>query len=83
MPANLLNLPAYRVIEIETNDHDDHIDAETVTSSSVCPHCQSDRLVGFGRRKQMVKDLPIHGKRVGTQQQKQQNSILTTSPARN
>lgn len=65
MPANLLNLPAYRVIKVETNDHDYHIDAKTVTPPSACPNCGSDRLVGFGRREQMVKDLPMHGKRVG------------------
>lgn len=65
MPANILNLPAYRVLRVETNDHDYHITAEAVEPSKSCPHCRSDNLVGFGRREQMVKDLPIHGKRVG------------------
>lgn len=65
MPANILNLPAYRVLRVETNDHDYHISAEAVESPKGCPHCRSDNLVGFGRREQMVKDLPIHGKRVG------------------
>ena len=65
MPSNLLNLPAYRVIRVEDTDHDYHIDAETITSPSVCPHCGSERLVGFGRREQMIKDLPMHGRRVG------------------
>ncbi len=65
MPANILNLPAYRVLRVETNDHDYHITAEAVAPSKACPHCRSDNLVGFGRREQMVKDLPIHGKRVG------------------
>jgi len=31
----------------------------------ICPHCRSDSIVGFGRREQMVRDLPMHGKRVG------------------
>lgn len=65
MPANILNLPSYRVLRVETNDHDYHITAEAVEPSKACPHCRSDNLVGFGRREQMVKDLPIHGKRVG------------------
>ncbi|MCR4471603.1 transposase family protein [Burkholderia sp. SCN-KJ] len=30
-----------------------------------CPHCNSDRLVGFGRRERLVRDLPMHGRRVG------------------
>jgi transposase len=65
MPANILNLPSYRVMSVETNDHDYHITAEAVASPKACPHCRSDNLVGFGRREQMIRDLPIHGKRVG------------------
>lgn len=64
MPTNLLNLLSYRVIKVETNDHDYHIDAETVRPPDSCPHCSADRLVGFGHREQRVKDLPMHGKRV-------------------
>lgn len=65
MPANILNLPAYAVIALEHNDHDYHIDAEVKQPPVECPMCHSSNLVGFGRREQMVKDLPIHGKRVG------------------
>ncbi len=65
MPANLLNLSAYRVLHVETNDHDYHIDAETIAPPTACPHCQASAIQGFGRREQMVKDLPMHGKRVG------------------
>lgn len=65
MPANILNLPAYAVQALEENDHDYHISAETVTPPKSCPHCRSDNLQGFGRREQMVRDLPMHGKRVG------------------
>lgn len=43
----------------------DDIDVETQEAPTSCPHCQSDNLVGFGRREQMVKDLPMHGRRVG------------------
>lgn len=65
MPANVLNLPSYTVTEFQENDHDYHVDALANTSSSSCPHCQSIDLVGFGRREQMIRDLPSHGKRVG------------------
>lgn len=65
MPANILNLPAYAVTNIEETEHDYHINAETKTSSQKCPHCYSNNLVGFGRNEQMVRDLPIHGKRIG------------------
>ncbi|MBW8067787.1 MAG: ISL3 family transposase [Ferrovum sp.] len=65
MPTNILNLPAYNITAFEENDHDYHVSAETVTIPALCPHCRSDNLVGFGRREQMVRDLPMHGKRVG------------------
>lgn len=65
MPLDLLNLPPYRVLSVEANDHDYHINAESVAPPKACPHCRSDNLVGFGRREQMVRDLPMHAKRVG------------------
>jgi transposase len=65
MPANILNLPAYAVIGITENEHDYHIDAATKESPKSCPHCHAPQLEGFGRREQMVKDLPMHGRRVG------------------
>jgi transposase len=64
-PPDLLNLAGYRIQEVITNDHDYHINAEVVEPPKVCPHCNSDNLVGFGRREQMVRDLPMHAKRVG------------------
>lgn len=65
MPANTLNLPSYVVTAIYQNDHDYHIDAVVKEPPKNCPHCHSDNLVGFGRREQMVRDLPTHGRRVG------------------
>ena len=64
MPANILNLPAYAVTALQENEHDYHIDA-TVKAMPVCPHCRGNDLSGFGRREQMVHDLPSHGRRVG------------------
>lgn len=65
MPANILNLPAYTVTGLQENDHDYHVDVVANISAGSCPHCRATDLVGFGRREQMIKDLPSHGKRVG------------------
>lgn len=65
MPANILNLPAYTVTDIEETEHDYHVNVETKSAPQKCPHCYSDNLVGFGRNEQLVRDLPIHGKRIG------------------
>jgi len=65
MPANILNLPCYKVLGIQESERDYHIDVAAAESPTSCPHCQSSNLVGFGRREQMVKDLPMHGRRAG------------------
>jgi transposase len=65
MPANILNLPAYLVTAIVENEHDYHINAEVKAAPTRCEHCFSNVLVGYGRREQLVKDLPMHGRRVG------------------
>lgn len=65
MPANILNLPTYVVTAVEQNEYDYHIDAVAKESPKACPHCKSANLVGFGRREQMVRDMPTHGRRVG------------------
>lgn len=49
MPANILNLPQYRVLRVEETDHDYHVAAEPVDVSSSCLHCQSDRLASSHR----------------------------------
>lgn len=65
MPTNVLNLPAYTVTSFQENEHDYHIDAVASQEPVACPHCHHGKFDGFGRREQMVKDLPMHGKRVG------------------
>lgn len=65
MPANILDLAAYTVIAIDKTEHDYHIKAETKVAPTRCPHCRSANIVGFGRREQLVKDLPSLGRRVG------------------
>lgn len=65
MPANILNLSSYVVTSLVENEHDYHIVAEAKEHPSTCQICETPDVVGFGRNKQLVRDLPIHGKRVG------------------
>ena len=65
MAVNILNLSAYDVLQVDENEHDYHVTAVTLKSTQPCPHCQSGSPLGFGRREQMIRDLPMHGKRVG------------------
>lgn len=62
---NLLNLPEYRIITVDETDDAYHIAAETLTMPTRCPHCRDAAFVGYGRREQWIRDLPMHGKRVG------------------
>jgi transposase len=64
MTGNILNLPAYRVERVEETEHDYHIYAETVKPRMVCS-CGSANVATWGAHEQVVKDLPMHGKRVG------------------
>lgn len=65
MPANILNLLAYAVTRISEGEHDYHVYAETNSTPTNCPQCKGNQLVGFGRREQLIRDLPMHAKRVG------------------
>lgn len=65
MPANILNLPHYKVVRVEETDHDYHITTEVSNQPKACIACGSDRLIGHGRNEQVIRDLPTHGKRVG------------------
>ena len=60
MPANVLNLPQYRVLRVEETNHDYHVTAEPMDLTLACPHCQSDRLTSWGTREQVFKDLSMH-----------------------
>ena len=68
MPSNILNLPAYEVFRVDSDDHNYHIGAVVVVQPTVCKACSSDFIVGFGRRELLIKGIPSHGKRVGTTQ---------------
>lgn len=65
MPANILNLSEYTVVRIEESAHDYHIAAEVAKPPRACPECAGTNLIGHGRYQQVVRDLPMHGKRVG------------------
>lgn len=65
MPVNFLLLRSYRVLKVDQSDHDYHVRAEPASPQTACPHCQSERLIAWGTREQVFKDIPMHGKRVG------------------
>lgn len=64
MPANILNLPDYKVVRVEETEHDYHITAEVSNPPKACPACHSETLRGHGRNEQVIRDMPTHGKRV-------------------
>ena len=64
MPANILNLPDFKVRRVEEADHDYHVYAEVSNATGVCTACGSHLLVGHGRNEQAIRDLPTHGKRL-------------------
>ncbi len=63
-PANILNLPDYTVTRLEETTHDYHIYAMVNGASCPCVACRSTNVVGHGRNEQVIRDLPMHGKRV-------------------
>lgn len=65
MPANILNLPDFKVQRVEEADHDYHVYAEVSNPpGGVCTACGSDHLIGHGRNEQVIRDVPTHGKRL-------------------
>lgn len=64
MTSNILNLRRLNVDQIEEKQHLFLIHASAAVDPSHCPHCNGTHFVRFGRREQMIKDLPIHGKQV-------------------
>lgn len=65
MPVNVLNLPGLKVIDFKETGHDYHVRAEPAATLKLCPHCAATRdVIGHGRLNVLVRDLPMHGKRV-------------------
>ena len=52
MPANILNLPDYKVVRVEQTDHDYHITVEVSNPPGSCPACRCD--VSMVRRRAAV-----------------------------
>ena len=65
MPRNILNLPSYIIARIKEDEYNYHVWTEAVNHPSTCQHCGHQEIVGFGRREQLIRDLPKHGKHVG------------------
>ncbi|MBS0569415.1 MAG: ISL3 family transposase [Proteobacteria bacterium] len=65
MASNILNLAGYKVVRVEEDDHDYHITADVLRAAAACTVCGSSRIIGHGRNQQVIRDLPMHGKRVG------------------
>lgn len=62
---NILNLPAWSVLDTREADHDYHITVQLTYPPSYCPHCGAvANLQGYGGKEQLFLDLPIQMKRV-------------------
>jgi len=62
--TSFLNLPQYRVLKVDEDEHDYHVYVETAKPLKVCRHCWSVKVGKWGGAEQVVRDLPAHGKRV-------------------
>ena len=60
---NLLPLDDYDLVRVVEENHDFHIYASLADDTTHCLHCGKYGVVGFGRREQVIKDLPRPGKR--------------------
>lgn len=60
-------LPGYLVRRIDEGAKALVIDADVKAEAMPCPHCGSDRVVGFGRRHRTVIDRPTRGRSVQIQ----------------
>ncbi|MGB1265829.1 MAG: ISL3 family transposase [Nereida ignava] len=60
---DLLQLDNFKLNRVVEEDHDFHIYATLADETTNCQHCGKYGVVGFGRREQIIKDLPRLGKR--------------------
>lgn len=63
--TSILNLRHLKPLSVDETEHDYHVRAESTLETRKCQHCQSDSIIGFGRYEILIRDLPVHGKRVG------------------
>lgn len=62
--SSFLNLPQYRVLKVDEDEHDYHVYAEVAQPVKVCRHCGSIKVVKWGGAELVFRDLPAQGKRV-------------------
>lgn len=63
---NLLNLPGWAVVRVHESPNDYRVEATYDGQPTHCPHCGLfGKLYRHGTRKQLLMDLPSHGRRVG------------------
>jgi transposase len=62
--SNILNFGCYTILSMKETDHDYHIKVEVTPAPTECSECPSKNIVGGGRQETLVRDTPIHGKRV-------------------
>ena len=60
---DLLQLDDFDLIRVVEENHDFHIYAKLSDETRHCEHCGKYGIIGFGRREQIIKDLPRLGKR--------------------
>lgn len=62
---NALNLPEFKVIGTQENDHDILFTVEAKEPPYYCPECGSTSIYKHGKTERFVRDLSMFGKRVG------------------
>jgi transposase len=64
-PSNILNLSSFTVSRVDEDAENYHVYAEVASQKKSCPHCRSTDVIGWGAQEVLIRDLPMHGKRVG------------------
>jgi len=69
---NILNLPEYNILNVQESDDAYRIEVETANPPLCCTQCGCKaNLYKHTKHKQLIMDLPMHGKRVGIQVNRQ------------
>jgi transposase len=62
--VNFLNLPSWEIVSSKETDDDYEITARPIHSLTACLFCGSSTLLRHGTDRQVIHDVPSHGKRV-------------------
>lgn len=63
--TSILNLRHLHPLKVDESEHDYHVRATTDVAPAACPHCQSRQIIKHTPYEVLIRDLPVHGKRVG------------------